>query len=404
MPKYTYKAKKGPQEILEGIIEADSEGAAVNKLTQDGFYLISLREVSLVSNKYLSMPMGNTHIKQKDVALFTKQLADLLGSGLALYNALDVLSRQEANPQFKFVMESLKGSIKDGNTFSESLKKYPKIFSNLYVNIVKSGEAGSSIHEVLLNIADFLDKEENIRSKIIAALVYPMMIAIVGMITIFILVTFVVPKLVNMFLDMGQSLPFATKLLIGISSFMRAYWFILAAIIIGVLIIFQKSSKTPAVRAKIDKLKLKMPILGSLIKDIELARFSRTLSMLLKNGVPILYSLEITASVITNTVVKKEADDIYQDIKAGSSLTASIIKNTTFPAFVSNMTAVGEEGGFLDRTLLSIATTYESEIDRVVKIITTLLEPAFILVMGLVIGFIVVAMLLPVFQISLVAR
>lgn len=405
MPKFLYKAKKGPAEIIEGTIEADSENIAVNRLIQDGSYPIWLKEeASLLAESAKNSHFFSKRIKSKEIASFTRQFSELLNAGLTVYNSLDVIEKQTEQPKLRVIIDNIKTQIKDGKTFSGALKNYPSIFSELYVNLVKSGEEASSLNEVLNNIADFLDKDEDIKAKIIAALAYPLLMAIVGLLTIFILITFVVPKLVNMFVEMGETLPLPTRLLIGLSDFIRTYWILLVIFVIGLIFLLKNSKSNPVTKAKIDRFKLKLPILGNLTKNSELARFSRTLSMLLKNGVPILNSLKITADIITNSAIKKEIESIYNDVKEGSSLTNAIKKRTTFPIFVANMTAVGEEGGFLDKTLSNIAHTYEVEIDRLIKIMTALLEPVFILIMGSIVGFIVISMLLPVFQISLTAH
>ncbi len=255
-----------------------------------------------------------------------------------------------------------------------------------------------------MNIADLLDKDEDMRAKIIAASAYPMLMAAVGLGTVFILITFIVPRLVDMFIEMGEKLPLPTRMLIAVSDFARAYWIWIIFFTGSIIFLFKKSSLNPAVKIKLDRIKLEIPIFGSLIKDAELARFSRTFSMLLKNGVPMLDSLKIVSGVITNSAIKEDAGLIYKDIKAGSSLSNAIKKTRSFPLLAGNMIAVGEEGGFLDKALLNVARNYEKALELGVKTITSLLEPAFILIMGLVIGFIVVAMLLPVFQISLVSH
>jgi type II secretory pathway component PulF len=269
---------------------------------------------------------------------------------------------------------------------------------------VKSGEVGGMLNEVLANIADFLEKQEDTRSKITASLVYPMLMLVVGVITIFILMTFVIPKLANMFVEMGERLPFPTRILMGIGSFLRRYWILLVVFICGAIISFKKIKSNTVARKNIDTFKLNLPIFGRILKNTELARFSRTLSTLVKNGVPILNALRITSDIIENSVIKEEVIRIYDDVKAGSSLTAAIKKNPSFPQFVVNMSAIGEEGGTLDKTLLKVAKSYELEIDRLVKIISSLIEPVVILIMGVIVGFIVISMLLPVFQISLTAH
>lgn len=405
MAKFIYRAKKGPGDVLEGIIEADSENIAVNKLIHEGYHPIWLKEEeALYTGNTGIVAFFSKKIKGIEIARFTRQLSDLLNSGLTLYNSLNVIQRQTDNPNLRIIIENIRGQIKDGRVFSEALKVYPGIFSNLYINLVKSGEAGGSLNEVLSNIADFLDKDEDVKSRIGVALAYPLLMAMVGLATIFILITFVVPRLVNMFIEMGEILPLPTRILMGMSTFLKTYWILIVVMVSGMAYFFKKSRGNINVSRKIDTFKLKIPIFGKLIMDTELARFSRTLSMLLKNGVPILYALRITADTIDNNLMKQEIEAVYNDVKAGASLTLAIKKNTSFPIFLVNMTAIGEEGGFLDRVLMNVAHSYESETDRAVKIITALLEPGFILIMGLIVGFIVVSMLLPIFQISLTAH
>ncbi|MDP2920770.1 MAG: type II secretion system F family protein [Candidatus Omnitrophota bacterium] len=399
MPKFIYKAKKGPDEAVEGVIEADSENVAVNKLIQSGCYPISVREESVSAEKF-----SIYKVRSKDITYFTRHLSELLGSGLTLYNALNVIESQSESNNLKMIIGNIKSRIKEGKKFSEALKNYPAIFSELYVNLVRSGEESGSLNEVLMNIADFLDKDEDTRSKVIAALAYPGLMALVGFATIFILVTFIVPRIVNMFIDMGQTLPLVTRILVGISDFIKTYWILLAVFIAGLVFVLKTAKSNPLAKNKMDRIKLKVPVFGKLVRDTELARFSRTFSMLLKNGVPMLDALQVTSGVITNSAVKDDIDAVYKDVKAGMAISGAIRKRECFPLFVSNMAAVGEEGGFLDKALLNIARNYEIEMDRAMKIITALLEPGFILIMGLVVGFIVVAMLLPVFEISLTAR
>jgi type II secretory pathway component PulF len=405
MTYFLYRAKKGPDEVVEGRIEADSETAAAKQLIQAGFYPIWIKTKAIGAEERIeSIPFISRKIKTKDLANFTRQLSELLDSGLALYDSLNIIGSQIDHPQLKEVISGIGDKIKDGNTFSESLKAHPNIFSNLYINLVKSGEVGGMLNEVLANIADFLEKQEDTRSKITASLVYPMLMLVVGVITIFILMTFVIPKLANMFVEMGERLPFPTRILMGIGSFLRRYWILLVVFICGAIISFKKIKSNTVARKNIDTFKLNLPIFGRILKNTELARFSRTLSTLVKNGVPILNALRITSDIIENSVIKEEVIRIYDDVKAGSSLTAAIKKNPSFPQFVVNMSAIGEEGGTLDKTLLKVAKSYELEIDRLVKIISSLIEPVVILIMGVIVGFIVISMLLPVFQISLTAH
>jgi len=405
MPYFLYKAKKGPRQVLESRIEADSENAAVRKLIQDGLHIIWIREDTAFSKeKTVGRRFFLKQVKSKDLANFTRQLSELLDSGLPLFDALNIIERQIETPQLKGVIKNIKNSIRDGKTFSESLGPYPHIFSNLYINLVRSGEAGSMLNDVMAHMSDYLEKQEDIKSKVITALLYPMLMLVVGIMTIFILMAFVIPKLANMFIEMGEKLPLPTRMLIGLSDFISSYW-ILLVILAGGFIFFIKKGKSNKVTKKaMDRFKLKIPIIGALIRNTDMARFSRTLSTLLKNGVPILHSLRITSDIIDNEIVKEGVIRIHADVKTGSSLTAAIKKDASFPQFMVNMVAIGEEGGFLDKTLLKVAKSYELEIDRAVKMTSALLEPVMILIIGLVVGFVVISMLLPVFQISLSAQ
>lgn len=399
MTKFIYKAKKSPAETMEGAIEADSEKIAINRLVRLGYYPISVKEE--LENAERSVIY---RINSKYLANFTRHLSELLSAGITLYNALNLIKNQSENKNLKIITEAVRSCIKDGKKFSEALEDYPGIFSELYINIVRAGEESGSLNEALLNIADLLDKDEDMRAKIIAASAYPVLMALVGLGTIFILVTFIVPRLVDMFMEMGEKLPLPTRMLIAMSGFVRAYWIWIIFFTAGVVFLLNNNGSNPIAKIKLDKIKLKIPVFGNLIKDAEFARFSRTLSMLLKNGVPMLSSLKIVSGAITNSAIKEDAGLIYEDIKAGASLAIAIKKTRSFPLMVGNMIAVGEEGGFLDKALLNVTRNYEKELENKVKTITTLLEPVFILAMGLVIGFVVVAMLLPVFQISLVSH
>ncbi len=398
MDRFLFKAKKGPSEVLEGNIEADSETAAVNRLLASGCHPIWIREApSAADRKSKGAFFSNQRVAVRDLANFTRQLLELVDSGLALFDALNIIETQTTHPYLKEIIGTVRDRIKQGSTFSESLASHPHIFSNLYVSLVRAGEAAGALSEALSNISDFLDKEALIRSRIRVALAYPALMAAVGIVTIFILMAFVIPRLASVFVEMGEVLPLSTRIIIGLSDFVRRFW-ILLVVLAGGGIFFIKSTDGSGRAVS------RLPIISALVKDVELARFSRTLSMLLKSGVPILYSLKITSEVAANEAVRQDIRRIYEDVKSGSSLSAAIKSRPSFPQFVVNMTTVGEEAGHLDKMLLRVAKSYETETDRTIKVMSSLLEPVLILAMGLVVGFIVISMLLPVFQISLVAH
>jgi len=411
MARFRYKAKKGPDDLIEGDVEADSEIVVAKQLMQEGFYPVWVRPVTQPGRIFIDRDNSsgdryfyNRKIGVRQLANFTRQLSELIEAGLPLYKALGIISNQLSSGHLKDAVESIRNNVKDGHTFSESLKSYQDIFSSLYINLIRAGETAGSLKETLSNLADFLDSQEDIRSRVLSALSYPALILVVGTITIFILMVFVIPRLTDMFVEMGQTLPLLTGILIGFSNFLKDYWVILVFLIFCIWAFTKRARSFSTTKMIIDKIKLKIPVIGRLLKDLDLERFTGTLSMLLRNGVPILSSLKISAETIDNEVIKKEIEKVIEDVKGGASISSAFKRSIVFPGFLIDMSEIGEQGGFLDKTFSKVAHSYELERERLIKIVSSLIEPISILVMGILMGFVVVAMLLPVFQISLVAK
>jgi len=412
MPVFVYQAKKGPQEIIDGIVEAATKEAAVNKIEQMGYVPIrlSLKE---------GPPAGNTgktpenkgpalnffdRVSSGDLNIFTDQLATLVKSKVPLFEAINILSSQTENQKLKQIIISISGKLKDGMTLSEALSKYPRVFPLLYVNMVRSGESGGVLDETLNRLAKFREEQEEVKANISSALAYPIFITIVSLITIIILLTFGIPRLASMFTENNQALPLPTKILISISSGIRSYWY-LGVIFIGAAIFALRQKQLIEKRkAAFDKFILKLPLIGNFSKKAMLAEFTRTFALLLANGVPVLDALHITVPTINNEIFRKELENVHSDIIVGTPLSQSMKKSSWFPPFLINMIAVGERGGNLQDVLLEVAVFYEREVKKINKIMTSLLEPAIILVMGLIVGFIVIAMLLPIFEINMAVQ
>lgn len=401
MPSYIYKAKVGPKEIKEGTITAESKDAVIAKLTGDGFFPISVEEEG---KGKVRITVKKVRVSVKDVGVFTRQLADLLEGGLTLYQALDTLVKQTENKTFSKLILEMRDEIKEGNTLSDTLQKYPKTFNPLYINMVRSGETGGMLETVLVRLAEFSEKEQELRSKVKGALMYPLFLGSFGIITVGVLVAFVVPRLTAVFSDFGQTLPLPTRILIAISHFVGQWWWlVLIALVLGIFIIRQQQ-RSPEGKLIFDKWKLRMPLIGKLVLVGELARFSRTLSTLLESGVPVLKSLEIVTHTISNEAIRKELSVVHTAISKGASLGSSLEGGSHFPVLMTNMIKVGEKGGMIERSLVKIAETYDREIDKVTSMFTTLLEPILILTLGLVVGAIVISMLLPIFNINLTVK
>ncbi len=413
MRVFIYKAKKGPHEIKEGTIEAATKEEAVSKIEQMGYVPVQIKPrqdintVSGTKTKKNSKDSPAVHfnifqrIRPRDLTIFTEQLATLIKSKVPIFEAVNILSAQTENALFKNIICSISGDLKDGKTFSESLNKYPHVFPLLYVNMVRSGESGGVLEKTLIRLAKFREEEEEVKAKISSALAYPIFIIIVGLVTIIALLTFGVPRLVFLFSDVGQSLPLPTQILFSISAGIRKYWFWILLVVTLFIFMLRRGKKTEKEKIILDKFKLKLPLLGKFSKNVELARLSRTISTLLANGIPAFQAIQITIPTLNNEVFRLELENIHKDIIAGSSISQSMKKSYWFPLFVTNMIAVAEKTGNLEEVLLEVAGFYEREVNKMMKIMTSLLEPMIILVMGLIVGFIVMAMLLPIFEINI---
>jgi len=405
MPKFIYKAKKNPSEVIESTILADSRDSAIQKLSASGCFLVSIDE--FMESK--DSPGKNKNVFQskvslKDVTNFTRQFSDLLESGMSIVKALDILRSQTENKRLKEIISEVKDSCMDGNPLSDALSRYPKVFSGLFVSMVRSGETGGVLGNILRRLSEFNDSQLEIQTKIRSAFAYPILMSIVGSLTIVVLLTFVIPKMVSMFSDLGQNLPVPTLILIGISGVMSNYWWLILSLGFAAAFVFTKLYKTGKYKLIIDNFKMKVPIFGNLIKKTEIARFGRTLATLLDNGVPILESLDVVSNTVNNTVIKCDIKKAAIHVKEGAGLAYGLSKSAVIPPLVVNMIAVGEESGLVEKSLFKVAESYERESNAAIKVMMSLLEPILILVLGLIVGFIVIAMLLPIFEINFLVR
>ncbi|MBU1061863.1 MAG: type II secretion system F family protein, partial [Candidatus Omnitrophica bacterium] len=291
-------------------------------------------------------------------------------------------------------------SVKHGSTFSSVLSQYPNVFSSLYIAMIHAGENSGALPEALLRISDHRTKQEAMASRVRMALVYPVLMAVVGLATVVFMLTFVMPRLMQIFLNMGQDLPLPTQILIFTSQTLRESWYWIVLILVIAVIVFNRQIKTRAGRLSLSLFKLHLPIIGRFITKAELSRFSRTLELLIRNGIPILKAINIAIPVLENEIIKDRLKESYKELEQGGSFGRSLKNSKVVPIFMSNLISVGEESGKLDEALAEIARNYENDVDEAVKVIGNLLEPVMILVMGLVVGFIVISMLLPIFEIN----
>ena len=405
MPKFAYEVKKDSKEIIKDTLIAENRSAAIQKMSKAGYYVLTMVEEDKISNETVNQSVSLfNRVGLKDITTFTRQLSDLLESGFVIARALDIVCNQTENMRFKKIIADIRDFCIAGNTFSSALARHPRVFSDLYVSMVHSGETGGALENVLKRLTDFNEKQLDIQTKIRTSLAYPILMSIVGCGTIIVLLTFVMPKMMVMFSDLDQALPLPTQILLGISYVLANYWWMVISGVIVIIIGVMKIYSTNEGKLAIDAFKLKIPLAGKLIKKIEIARFSRTLATLLDNGVSILEALSIVSDTMSNAVIRQEITKAAVAVREGQSLARGFHESKVIPLAVINMISIGEDGGNLEKSLFKLAEINERESDEAIKILMTLIEPLMILVLGLIVGFIVMAMLLPIFEINFMVQ
>lgn len=400
MPRFAYKAKNGPGTTLEGTLDAESRAAALAQLDTMGYSPISVREEEFDdARRARTSPWTRfRRITRGNVTLFTGHLASLTRSGVPILRTLHTIGDQTENPRMRRVIQEIEATIRDGSMLSEALAHFPRLFSELYVSMVRAGETGGVLDRILTRLAEAREEEEETRRKVQSAMAYPILIMVVGAATVFVLLTFFLPKILDLF-ESYEDLPGVTRVLIGISGFFEAYWY--GILIAGFLVfaVLKRLASAGQGRAFLDGVKLRVPLLGRFVREVDIARFARTLSLLIDSGITIDKALALAANTLRNSVLREEMEHVRSlTVSQGMPFSEGLKRMRHFPSLVANMAAVGEEGGKLDEALSEVAVFYEKSVVQQSRLATSLLEPALILVVGALVGFIVCAMLLPVFQ------
>lgn len=397
MPTFVYRAKKSSAETVSGQISAQTKDEAIDLISQLGFLPISVEPQVLKT-------VQPSPLKSKELFIFSRQLANLLKSGLPILRALKIVGEQTKHIYFQHVIFMLAEQIRNGRSFSESLTLYPKIFSPLYVTMIQAGEESGSLHDILYSLALHQQRQEEIKSKVKTAMVYPSLMAVVGAGTVLFILCFVLPKMAGLFSSLGDNLPLPTVILLTLSRFFNKAWIfiLLVSLMIGIGVYrWVRSTQGQLIFSRII---LRLPLFGDVILKSELARFAATLSLLIKNGVPIVRALQTAIPVLNNNSLKSQMMESKDYLVSGRSLGEGIAQVKEIPPLLSQLINVGEESGNLVEVLKDAAENYEQEVNEKVKIMTTLLEPIMILIIGLIVGFMVFAMLLPIFQIDALAK
>ncbi len=405
MPVYEYSALTRQGKNTTGVVDADSPVSARQKLRSSSIFPTSIREVHETvalkkTQRRWTLPILTGRIRPSEVAIMTRQLATLVGAGFPLVTAIDAMLPQYRSQGLKSHLAKIKDNIVEGNSFAHALSLFPGTFSSLYINMVRAGESTGTLEVVLDRLADMMERRQALKMKIQSALAYPVLMSIIGTIVLFLLLTFIVPSITSIFTDMNRLLPAPTRLLMAISDFFKHWWWAFCLMSGGLGVAYFLFSKTPSGRTVIDRFKLKLPLIGPLVRKLAVARFSRTLGSLQENGVPMLQALEIVKNIAGNVIISEAITEAAVEVGRGHSLGASLGRHSVFPNLFIQMVVLGEQSGELEVMLNKVADVFESETEAQVTTMASLLEPFMILVMAVIVGFIVLSICLPIFEMN----
>jgi len=394
MPSFEWKGRDRDGSSQSGVLIGDSKDAVVAALRRQQIVVTTVKE----KGKEIALPKFGGGINQKSIAVFTRQFSVMIDAGLPLVQCLDILGQQQDNKAFQKVILQVRQDVESGSSLHEALRKHPQAFNDLYVHMVAAGEAGGILDTILQRLANYIEKSVKLKGQVRSALVYPVAVITIAIVVIYIILWKVIPVFASLFESLGTQLPFLTQVIVNLSRFIGRFWWLIGLVVFGGIFAIRQYYQTDAGRYQIDKLMLKLPIIGVLLRKIAVARFCRTLGTLLSSGVAILESLEITARTSGNAVIEEAILKVRKDVEEGKSLAEPLARTEQFPPMVCQMVGVGEQTGAMDTMLSKIADFYEDEVDAAVDGMMALLEPVMISFLGVVIGTIVVAMYLPMFS------
>jgi type IV pilus assembly protein PilC len=392
---YTYKARDKAGNVLNGTIQADNEALVLARLREQGFVPLEVGK----QGRGMNIELTKKKVKLKELSVVSRQFATMVNSGLPILRALSILADQTENPELGRVLGLVRTDVEQGASLSGAMAKHPKVFNDLFVAMVKSGEMGGSLDDVLMRLADMIEAEVKLRGKIKSAMTYPVAVVALVVLIMSAMLLFVVPQFQTIYASLGGSLPLPTRILLTASNIFKQFWYI---VLVGVFVFrffFKRWKKTPKGREAVDRMKLKVPVFGVIFQKVALSRFASTSAMLLRSGVPILQALEIVIETVNNRVVAKAIEDVQTSVREGESMAKPLSRHAVFPPMVVQMLAVGEETGQVDTMLEKVAEFYNQEVEASVDALTSLIEPLLIAVIGGCVGAAVVALYMPMFNI-----
>jgi general secretion pathway protein F len=406
MPVFAYKALNEAGRAVEGLKEADSPRTLRTALRRDGLYLTAVvgeQKAQAASPDVNVRRWVVGRVSADDVAIATRQLAVLVNAGIPLVDSLAALVDQVDHERLKRILSAVKQRVNEGGSLADALGAHPKVFSTLYVNMIRAGESSGALEVVLFRLADFTENQARLRSKVLGTLTYPAAMLLIGTVIMGILFTVVIPKITKVFEDTKATLPWTTRFLIGFSSFVHDWWWAMGLVLVAAGYGFSRWIKTPAGRARWDVAVLDAPIFGPLARHLAIARFTRTLATLLKSGVPLLTAMDIVKNIVGNTRLSTVIEESRESIKEGESIAAPLKRSGEFPPLVYHMVAIGEKSGQLEEMLTNVANAYDAQVETRISALTSLLEPIMIVVMGVAVAFIVFSILMPILQVNTIA-
>jgi len=402
---WTGYSEKG--KASSGMIDAVSLREAKLKLRSQGLFVSTIAE----EEHGLAHPLRDItvrgllgRVRMEDLAVTTRQLSTLVGASIPLVDALNALYEQTDSPPMKKTIAQVRDSVNEGLSFADALAQHKRVYPDLYVNMVRSGEASGALDVVLLRLAEFLEGQHRLRSKVGAALLYPAVLLIISILVLMYLLTAVVPKVVGMFESMNQVLPVPTRVLISLSTFLSATWWMIAIAVVVAVVLVTRWRKTDKGSLRFDQFRLSFPVYGAVYRKVSVARFARTLGTLLASGVPIIESLRIVKTVVQNRIMESAIENSITEVMDGSSLAAPLKKSGVFPPILVHMISVGEKSGSLEEMLTKAADSYEGDVETTVAGLTSILEPIMIVIMGGIVGFVVISILMPMLEMSTIVR
>lgn len=396
MATFRYSARDASGRVVAGAIDADTEVMVIGKLQQMGFYVTSL-EKEAARIDLMDRVRRLRKVGLRELTIFARQFATMVNSGLSMVRTLSILEQQTESPRLREIITEVRRDVEEGMTLSDALGKHPETFNSLVVNMVRAGEVGGVLDDVLNRIATFFEKDLSLRQKVRAAITYPTAIFVFAIAVIFFLVFFILPQFIGFFEGLDLVLPLPTRMLIAFTHLVTGYWYVLLGMLLLGGYAVRMYIRTPAGRMNFDRFQLRFPIFGPLVRKVTISRFTRTLGTLITSGVPIMQALEVVSKAVVNRVVSNAIEEVRNSIREGESIAIPLQASGLFPPMVVQMTAVGEETGTLDSMLQKVADFYDAEVDTTLAQLTSILEPLLIIFLGFVVGFIVLSFYMPLY-------